>query len=154
MNSIRSDSGSTRRELSETECAEVLARPISAPIAFLDGEGFPRMVPCWFLWTDEAFHTTSDPDKYHVKCLSADSRGSFCVEVEDVTPSRRSNRQVKGKGHFEIVRRGITEITSGLWAKYLGSTRAAGLSNSERVVLRLRPDSISAHGSELALKRK
>jgi len=154
MNSIRNDSGSTRRELSETECAEVLARPISAPIAFLDGEGFPRMVPCWFLWTDEAFHTTSDPDKFHVKCLSADSRGSFCVEVEDVTPSRRSNRQVKGKGHFEIVRRGITEITSGLWAKYLGSTRAAGLFNSERVVLRLRPDSISAHGSELALKRK
>jgi hypothetical protein len=28
MNSIRSDSGSTRRELSEIECAEVLARPI------------------------------------------------------------------------------------------------------------------------------
>lgn len=154
MNSIRSDSGSTRRELSETECAEVLARPISATIAFLDGEGFPRMVPCWFLWTEEAFYTTSDPDKYHVKCLSANSRGSFCVEVEDMTPSRRSNRQVKGVGHFEIVRGGITEITSGLWSKYLGITRAAGLSNSGRVVLRLRPDSISAHGSELALKRR
>ena len=112
------------------------------------------MVPCWFLWTEEAFHTTSDPDKYHVKCLSANSRGSFCIEVEDVTPSGRSNRQVKGVGHFEIVRGGITEIASGLWTKYLGTTRAAGLSDSGRVVLRMRPDSVSAHGSELALKRK
>ena len=154
MNSTRSGNSSTRRELSEIERADVLAQPISATIAFLDGEGFPRMVPCWFLWTEEAFHTTSDPDKYHVKCLSANSRGSFCIEVDDVTRSRRSNRQVKGVGHFEIVQGGVTEIASRLWSKYLGITRVTGLSNSGRVVLRMRPDSISAHGSELAFKRK
>ena len=152
MNSTRSANSSTRRELSEIERADVLAQPISATIAFLDGEGFPRMVPCWFLWTEEAFHTTSDPDKYHVKCLSANSRGSFCIEVEDVTPSRRSNRQVKGVGHFEIVQGGGPEIASRLWSKYSGITRVADLSNSGRVVLRMRPDSISAHGSELAFK--
>ncbi|MEC9285083.1 MAG: pyridoxamine 5'-phosphate oxidase family protein [Pseudomonadota bacterium] len=154
MSSTKSVNGSSRRELSEIECAEVLARPISATIAFLDGDGFPRMAPCWFLWSEEAFHTTSEPDKYHVKCLSANSRGSFCVEVADVTPSSRSNKQVKGIGRFEIVREGITEITSELWTKYLGTTKADGLSDNGRIVLRLRPDSISAHGSEFSLKRE
>ena len=152
MNSIRSVNGSIRHVLSETERAEVLAKPISATIAFLDGEGFPRMVPCWFLWAEDAFHTTSDPDKYHVRCLSANSRGSFCVEVADVTSSSRSNKQVKGIGQFEIVREGISEITSELWTKYLGKTKAAGLSDIGRIVLRLRPDSISAHGSEFSLR--
>ena len=153
MNDRRNVSGSTRRDLSECECSEVLARPVSATIAFLDGEGFPRMVPCWFLWADGAFHTTSDPDKFHVKCLAANSRGSFCVETEQVRSASRSNQQVKGTGHFEIVRDGITEIATALWTKYLGVTKAAGLSESGRVVLRLRPDSISAHGSGLVINR-
>ena len=153
MSDRRNVSGSTRRDLSECECSEVLAGRVSATIAFLDGEGFPRMVPCWFLWADGAFHTTSDPDKFHVKCLAANSRGSFCVETEHVSCSGRSNQQVKGTGHFEIVRDGITEIATGLWTKYLGVTKAAGLSESGRVVLRLRPDSISAHGSSLELNR-
>ena len=154
MNSTKRVSGSGRRQLSEIEQEEVLARPISATIAFVDGQGFPRMVPCWFLWMEAGFHTTSDPDKYHVRCLSANARGSFCVEVEEVTLSRRSNKQVKGVGSFEIVREGITEITAGLWTKYLVIVRAAGLSDTGRVVLRLRPDSIVAHGSELSLKRE
>ena len=153
--------------LADDEIAQILGRPISATIAFVDAKGYPRMAPCWFLWRDDAFFTTSNEDKFHVRCLRRNPRGSFCVEFEDIEPHRRANRQVKGVGEFEILERGADEVLAQMRGKYLGASETAAPSAADmaarmaqdrvllkdRVLLRLAPDRLAAHGSDMVLDR-
>ena len=146
---------SARREslpnLSPSEIDRILSRDVSATIAFVDRQGFPRMVPCWFLWDGDAFYVTSDPGKFHVRCLLHDDRASICVEVEEVVPGkRRSNRQVKAVGRVEI----FEDVQDGSWwrrirEKYLGPANLPDVitrSSPTRVVLKLEPHRMTAHG--------
>ena len=146
---------SARREslsnLSNDEIDRILSRDVSATIAFLDKQGFPRMVPCWFLWDGTAFYVTSEPEKFHVRCLVEDNRASLCVEVEEVVPGqRRSNRQIKAVGRIEI----FEDLQEGGWRqrirkKYLGPAALPDVitpTTSSRVVLKLLPMRLSAHG--------
>jgi hypothetical protein len=90
------------RDLTQPETDALLHRDVSACLAFIDAAGYPRQVPCWFLWDGEAFYVTSVAEKFHVKRLQADARASICVELEERTESGRTNRQVKGVGRVEI----------------------------------------------------
>lgn len=114
------------------------------------------MVPCWYLWDGESFYVTSERDKFHVRCLTRNSRASICVEAEDVvTGQRRSNRQVKAVGRVEL----FDDDAAGSWwrrirARYLGQ---AGLPDSmrlatSRIVLKLTPERLSAHGGDLIIE--
>lgn len=149
--------GAVRTALTELPDAEVRALldlPTSAVIAFVDGKGYPRLVPCWFLWWEDAFYTTSGADKFHVGCIRANPRGSFCVERQELTPQRMSNRQVKGVGTFEILEAGVAEWGARIRRKYLGSTPwPATTEAGGRVVLRLAPERLSAHGGDFTLSR-
>jgi len=93
-------------KLWENERDALLGRDVSATVAFVDREGFPRMVPCWFLWDCAAFYVPSDPDKFHGRCLNRNNRASICVEVEEVEDvvagEPRSNRWVKAVGRVEM----------------------------------------------------
>ena len=60
------------RDLTQLETEALLDRDVSACLAFVDGAGFPRQVPCWFLWDGEAFYVTSVAEKFHVKRLQAE----------------------------------------------------------------------------------
>ena len=125
---------------------------LSAVIAFVDGRGFPRMVPCWFVWWEDAFYTTSGVDKFHVRAIRKDPRGSFCVEVQEITPRRMSNRQVKGVGRFEVIDTDVAEWGARIRRKYLGSAGGRLLADAEgRVVLRLAPERLTAHGGDFML---
>ena len=114
------------------------------------------MVPCWYLWDGESFYVTSERDKFHVRCLTRNSRASICVEAEDVvTGQRRSNRQVKAVGRVEL----FDDDAAGSWwrrirARCLGQ---AGLPDSmrlatSRIVLKLTPERLSAHGGDLIIE--
>lgn len=138
------------RDLSAQETDALLAEDVSACLAFVDGEGFPRQVPCWFLWAEGAFHATSLADKYHVRWLQADARASFCVEVESREGKSRSNRQVKGIGRVEIFPDEAGRWGERIRRKYLGPSEVAvGSMSVERVVLRLVPERLVAHGGGL-----
>ena len=139
----------TLPDLSHEERESVLSRDVSATLAFVDAKGYPRMVPCWFFWDGTAFFVTSDPTKFHVRCLRRDPRASICVEVEDVVVGqRRANRQVKAVGRIEI----FEDTANGWWprirAKYLEPARLPDVMQDmpPRVVLRLEPEKITAHG--------
>ena len=140
------------RNLSAQETDRVLHSDVSACLAFVDAQGFPRQVPCWFLWDGTAFYVTSVAEKFHVRRLRADARASICVEIEERTNTGRTNRQVKGQGHVEIF-----SDADGVWGarirkKYLGEVRldtAPGVGS--RVVLRLVPERLSAHGGGIRL---
>ena len=135
--------------LHEAEIDALLARPTSAVMAFVDGKGYPRMVPCWFVWHDGAFYTTSQTDKFHVRAIRRNPRGSFCVEIEDVTAKMRSNRQVKGVGEFEILETDAESIGRRIRRKYLGDLRSDAPAFADRIVVRLRPERLTAHGGDL-----
>lgn len=143
--------GSQARDLSASEIADLLAADVSACLAFVDGAGYPRQVPCWFLWDGEAFYVTSLAEKFHVKRLQSDARASICVEVEERSPQGRSNRQAKGVGRVEVF-----SDADGVWserirAKYLGGMTIRGASVASRVVLRLKPSRLVAHGSRIRI---
>lgn len=154
------DAGGARLErialddLPAAERAHLLGAPISATLAFNGLDGYPRMVPCWFLWADEAFHTTSIVGKYHVRALGRDPRASFCVELDEpLDGGGRYNRQAKGIGDIEI----LTD-PDGAWlgrirSKYLGDTPLPpGAFGADRVLLRLRPKRVTAHGGRLLVR--
>ena len=134
-------------DLSSAEITDILGMPISANVAFLDRNGYPRMLPCWYVWLNNTFITTSIRGKFHVACLKDDPRGSFCVDFEYTKNSVRINRQVKGFGTFEILDSDI-DIQNRIRKKYLDDDTPS-LSGTERVVLSLKPEKLSAHGVDL-----
>lgn len=135
------------RDLTQSETNALLHRDVSACLAFVDAAGFPRQVPCWFVWDGEAFYVTSMADKFHVKRLRSDARASICVELEERTESGRTNRQVKGVGRVEIFADEAGEWSERIRSKYLGDLVVRQLANvASRVVLRLKPDRLVAHG--------
>ena len=141
-------------DLPEAEVQALLDLRTSAVIAFVDARGFPRLVPCWFLWTEGAFYTTSGADKFHVRSIRNNPRGSFCVELQELTAESMSNRQVKGVGMFEILEADVADWSARIRRKYLGSTPWPVAGEGEgRVVLRLTPDRMTAHGGDISLSR-
>jgi len=125
----------------------VLRLDVSACLAFIDAAGYPRQVPCWFYWDGDAFYVTSLADKFHVRRLQSDARASICIEVEQRTSSGRSNRQVKGQGRVEIFSDADGAWSERIRAKYLGEVAfPAGAAAATRVVLRLKPERLVAHG--------
>jgi len=139
-------------DLERDEVERILAMKKSAIVAFVDAKGFPRMLPCWFFWDGEAFYTTSESNKFHVKALRKDDRASFCIEHERFVDGRyRGNRQVKGVGRVEIFSDADGEWIGRIMTKYIGgNTLPARIELTvERVVLRLKPDKLSAHGGDI-----
>ena len=141
-------------DLTQEEIAEVLASRISAVLSFVDKDGYPRLLPCWFMWDGEAFCTTSAADKFHVKCLRRDPRSAMCVELADgVLPPKpgtaRRNWQVKGFGDMEIIEDDDGHVGRAIRERYLGhppegaSTEEINLPGPERLVLRLKPTRLS-----------
>jgi hypothetical protein len=138
-------------ELDAAEVEAILAMRKSAILAFVDGRGFPRQLPCWFYWDGVAFHTTSEVDKFHVRALDRNDRASFCIEHERVVDGRyRGNRQVKGVGHVEIFPDVDDAWLRRIVTKYLGESAWQGrVGGAGRVVLRLVPERLTAHGGDV-----
>jgi len=139
-------------DLGDAEVEQILAMKKSAIVAFVDARGFPRMLPCWFFWDGEAFYTTSESAKFHVRALKNNDRASFCIEHERFVDGRyRGNRQVKGTGRVEIYSDASGEWLGRILTKYIGDngwpTRADAA--VERVVIRLKPERLSAHGGDI-----
>jgi len=139
-------------DLEHEEIERILAMKKSAIVAFVDARGFPRMLPCWFYWDGEAFYTTSESGKFHVRALRNNDRASFCIEHERFIDGRyRGNRQVKGIGRVEIFADDSGEWIGRILTKYVGGDAwpTRGEADGGRVVLRLRPERLSAHGGDI-----
>ena len=137
-------------ELTDAQRMEVLGACVSASLAFVDAKGYPRIVPCWFLWDGEAFVVTSERDKFHVRCLRANPRASVCVELAFETPTERGNWQVKGVGEVDILDDGEGGWGEAIRRKYLGDGPAPPWPR-DRVALRLLPNSLTAHGGGMKI---
>lgn len=138
------------KDLSSAETNQVLTAPVSAVLAFVDGEGYPRQVPCWFLYEDERFFVTSIAGKFHVRKLEANPKASICVEYifpdrPPEGPHERGHWQVKGIGDVRVYPEADSEVGARIMRKYLGDNPWPAISE-QRVVIELSPRKLSAHG--------
>src|SRR5262249_39447357 len=126
------------KDLSTDEIAAMLGRDVSACLAFVDADGYPRQVPCWFFWDSEAFYVSSLADMCHGRRLRAAAGAPICVEMEERTEWGRRNRQVKGVGRVEIFSDAAGDWSRRIRTKYLGDIEIGGAMVASRVVLRLK----------------
>ena len=133
------------RALDEKEIADLLGRDVPARLATIDKDGFPHVVPIWFVWDGHAFYMTSLPDRAHVKRLTRDPRASICVDVEEDErdDGERPNRAVRAVGPAEVFVDDGGDWTRRITEKYIhGPGREAMLAtrtSQERWVIRLQP---------------
>lgn len=142
------------RRLRDEEVAELLNLDVPARLATLDRDGYPRVVPIWFLWADGAFHMTSLRARVHVADLRRDPRAAICVDIED--RGSRQNRQIRGRGIAQLLTQ-HEEWTRRITLKYVHGPEAAAdverRSSMDRVLIRLRPERLICIGTPASVPR-
>ena len=145
-------------DLSPEQIAEVLESRISAMLSVVDRQGYPRLLPCWFLWDNEAFLVASEADRFHVRCLQRNPQAAICVELADGNLPPQAGQQhrlwqVKGHGDIDILPDPGGAVLDRIRQRYLGAmplpAAAASAPEPERVILRLKPAKLSAHGATM-----
>jgi nitroimidazol reductase NimA-like FMN-containing flavoprotein (pyridoxamine 5'-phosphate oxidase superfamily) len=104
------------RVLSDEEVAELLSLDISAHLATLDEDGFPRITPIWFLWQDGTFYMTSVEGARQLRDLARDPRACLGIDAEERTTASgiRRHRRLMGRG-----RAGISNDKDGEWTRLI-----------------------------------
>lgn len=141
------------RQLTDAEIEQLLEADIPARLATLDPEGYPRVVPIWFIWADGAFHMTSLPERVHVKDLRRDPRAAICIDVED--RHTRQNGQLRARGMAEL-HSAHEGWTRRITLKYVGGPSAIAEADRraamERVHIQLRPERLVCIGTPTPLQ--
>ena len=133
------------RPLTQDEIADLLACDVPGRLATIDKDGFPHVVPIWFVWDGNAFYMSSLPDRAHVRRLTRDPRASICVDIEgdERDDGERPNRAVRAVGPAEVFVDDDGEWTRRITEKYIrGPGRAKRIerrTSEERMVIRLQP---------------
>ena len=133
------------RPLSDAEIDDLLALDVPGRLATLDKDGFPHVVPIWFVWDGHAFYMSSLPDRAHVKRLTRDPRASICIDVEEDErdDGERPNRAVRAVGPAEVFVDEDGAWTRRITEKYVRGpgrdSRIEKRTAEERWVIRLQP---------------
>jgi nitroimidazol reductase NimA-like FMN-containing flavoprotein (pyridoxamine 5'-phosphate oxidase superfamily) len=88
----------------DPDAAALLDRDVPAHLGTIDGQGYPRITPIWFVYEDGAFYMSSLVGKRHIPDLRREPRPSVRVDCEEPTSvgGVRANRQVGGRGIAEL----------------------------------------------------
>lgn len=138
------------RPLSQTEIDTLPARDLVASLASIDRNGFPHVIPIWFLWVDGAFWITSFADRQHLRRLARNPRAGISIDAEspELSDGRRPNEQVRAVGSVVL-----TPDENCVWTRRIRvkSQRDCGrlpeLANGPRTVICLRPNRLVAVAS-------
>jgi hypothetical protein len=102
---------------------KLLRAPIPARLAYVAGDGSPRVVPVSYLWNGKGFVFASPPDWPKIKALSANPKVALTVDTTDFPPHILLARGVAtiefGKGvpdeYVEASRRIVGEAGMAEW---------------------------------------
>jgi Pyridoxamine 5'-phosphate oxidase len=137
--------------LSQEELREFLASPDSKwliKIAFLDEDGWPRVVPVWYQWDGEHFLVVGRRKSDWVQRLKVEPRCAICIEEKE-TPPAGANRKVLAQCTAEVVEGPVVAegskwlpVANEMAVRYLGPNGADLLAPShqwERYLVKLTP---------------
>jgi nitroimidazol reductase NimA-like FMN-containing flavoprotein (pyridoxamine 5'-phosphate oxidase superfamily) len=114
-------------------------------LAFLDRQGYPRVVPVWFVLIDGAYHIGIGTTSAKWKAMQRDARVGWVIDGG----TRGHYQGVSMRGHAEEVRdaAGRARVYDALGKKYFGAADDAEFINifgqvddPETVYVRLLPD--------------
>lgn len=142
------------RPLNDEEVSNLLASDTVAHLATMDASGYPHVTPLWFLWSDGAFHFTSDASRPHLARMQANQRAGLVIdlEAEQRPDGQRPNKQFRAVGDAILSPDTGAAWTRRIWDKYIVGPEArnaasAGIGDRERVLIRIVPRSIVAVAS-------
>ncbi len=140
------------RDLEDHEVDALLSLDIPAYLATIDAQGFPRVTPIWFMWSQGLFYMTSYASKLHVKDLQRNPRCGLCVELEKINADgARPNWQVRVAGAARLYADAKGTWTRRISTKYMQGNDAqqqiARRAASDRLVIELAPQRLAGLGS-------
>jgi len=86
--------------LTTAVAAELLASRIPARLAYLGGDGTPRVLPIWFLWTGEAIVVATSASSPKFRAIRR--QPALALTIDSEAPPYRS-LQLRGRAEIEIV---------------------------------------------------
>jgi PPOX class probable F420-dependent enzyme len=134
------------RKLTPQETTDLLNLAIPAHLSTLDSDGFPRIVPIWFLWEEENFYLSSGLDSRHVRDLARDPRAGLCITIEEgqTQAGYRPFRQIMVRGKAQVLPDPNATWSCKLIGKYIageaGVQRATREAGKPHVVIALHPE--------------
>jgi nitroimidazol reductase NimA-like FMN-containing flavoprotein (pyridoxamine 5'-phosphate oxidase superfamily) len=142
------------RRLNEAEIQGLLAAPLVCRLATMDGDGFPRITPLWFIWDNGCFWMTSLNDRQHLVDLRRNPRAALCVDVEQPNPPQsphRPNQQISARGSARLFADDEGRWTRQITLKYLtgevGEQHAVARASQARTAICFSPIKLVALGA-------
>lgn len=133
------------RQLEPHEISDLLSGDTVAPLATVDGDGYPHVTPIWFVWDGELFHLASDANKPHLARIRANPKVGLVIDVEEPERSdgERPNRQVRVVGDAALSADDDGAWTMRIWSRYRraddGADSADRLRGRQRVHVTISP---------------
>ena len=128
--------------LTDQELAEFLAKAWTARVATVSADGWPHVVPLWFVWHRGALLVNTTRGNRTVRNLQADPRAS--VTIDDGERYDELRGAVLRGSMAEPDPADVDELTAAFGGKYFGGNEPHFASWHNRLFLRMEPERISS----------
>jgi PPOX class probable F420-dependent enzyme len=130
--------------MSDAELAEFLAAAWTARVATVSGDGWPHVVPLWFVWRRGVLLVNTTRGNRTVRNLEADPRAAVTIDDGEQYDELRG---AVLRGELRQLRDGderLEELTGLFGDKYFGGNQPHFASWRNRLFLRMEPEHISS----------
>ena len=130
--------------MTDGELAEFLSKAWTARVASVSSDGWPHVVPLWFVWHGGTLFVNTTRGNRTVRNLEADPRAA--VTIDDGEQYDELRGAVLRGSMQELGSEGddAAEITAAFGDKYFGGNQPHFASWHNRLFLRMEPEEISS----------
>jgi PPOX class probable F420-dependent enzyme len=127
--------------MSDAELAGFLATEWTARVATVDADGWPHVVPLWFVWQGGSLLVNTTRGNRTVRNVEADSRAAVTVDDGERYDELRG---VVLRGRLAEVQDDVGDVTAAFGDKYFGGNPPHFASWRNRLFLRMEPEHIAS----------
>lgn len=127
--------------MTDEELAGFLARAWTARVATLGSDGWPHVIPLWFVWLEGALVVNTTRGNRTVRNLEADPRAAVTIDEGELYDELRG---VVLRGRLTEADDDDGRITAAFGDKYFGGNQPHFASWRNRFFLRMEPEHISS----------
>ena len=127
--------------MGDAELAEFLASSWTARVATLGPDGWPHVIPLWFVWLEGSLVVNTTRGNRTVRNLEADPRAAITIDDGELYDELRG---AVLRGHVSEAADDDGRITAAFGDKYFGGNQPHFASWRNRFFLRMEPERISS----------